>query len=109
MTRSIKTIHDLALGSFVIIENTSNFFLSQVKSINPREHEAEVLYYEPSLRELSSFLTPLSPTRNTAPITITKILLQIIKPLMPTKRNQRVLSKEQYYEILDACNDFSID
>ena len=43
LTKSIKPTHDLALDYLVIIENTSKFFLSQVTSISPREHEVQVL------------------------------------------------------------------
>jgi hypothetical protein len=96
--RQIKTIKDISTDHIVILKHDDKQHLANVIDIREPENEVIAQCYEPSL-SLSSYIRCFNKVNKNANISYNNITASFIHPPVFGRRDQLLLSKEQFIDI----------
>jgi hypothetical protein len=100
--RQIKTIKDISIDHILILKHGDKQHLAKVIDIREPEKEVIAQCYEPSL-PLSSYIRCFNKVNNNTNIPCKNIIASFIHPPVFGRRNQLLLSKEQFIDIQKFC------
>jgi hypothetical protein len=101
--RSVKTLRDIAIDKFVIIEHDNKGYLAQVSAISHVHQEVDVQCYKPAFPH-ASYLASYNKIRGKLTLEWHKIIGSIVDQPASGRRMQLLLSKEQFNDIHSFCN-----
>lgn len=96
--RQIETMKDISIDHIVILKHGEKQHLAKVTDIRKPKKEVIAQCYEPSL-SLSSYIKCFSKVNNNTNIPCKNIIASFIHPPVFGRRNQLLLSKEQFIDI----------
>ena len=101
--RSVKTLRDVVIDKFVIIEHDSMRHLAQVSAVSYVHQEVEVQCYKPAFPH-SNYLASYAKTRSKLTIDRQNIIASLVDQPSSGRRMQLKLSKEQFIDIQGFCS-----
>jgi hypothetical protein len=94
----VKTLQDIAVEKFVIIEHDNMRYLAQVSAINHVHQDVEVQCYKPAFPH-SNYLASYTKMRTKLIIESHNIIASLVDQPTSGRRMQLILSKEQFTDI----------
>jgi len=100
--QQIKTIKDISIDHIVILKHGDKQHLAKVIDIRESQKEVITQCYEPSL-SLSSYIRCFNKVNNNTNIPCKTIIASFIHPPVFGRRDQLLMSKEQFIDIQKFC------
>jgi hypothetical protein len=101
--RSLKTLRDIAIDNFVIVEHDHKLYLAQVSAIDHIHQEVEVQRYKPAFPH-SFYLATYTKMRSKLTIEGHNVIASLVDQPASGRRMQLLLSKEQVIDIHSLCS-----
>ena len=99
----VKTLRDIAIDKFVIVEHDNKRYLAQVIATSHVRQEVEVQCYGPAFPHFSH-LASYSKMRSNLTIQWQNIIASLVDQPAAGRRMQLLLTNEQFNDIHSFCN-----
>jgi hypothetical protein len=100
--RRIQTIKDISIDHIVILEHGGKQQFAEVIEIKESKKEVIAQCYEPFF-SLSTYIRCFDKLGNNVNIASKNIIASLVHPPVFGRRNQLILSKEQFLNIQEFC------